>query len=117
MKTKQGSGKRKRRFIESERIGHVEAYLSSEESMSAYCRRTGIGLSTLHRWLADHKGDSGPEPVSQIIPVKVQPHEQSKLQSSSSMIVKLDCGIEVKAGVESFGYLYRQIKLIAQEGL
>ena len=47
--------------IEKEEL--IRSYRDSGKTKKAWCKETGVGLSTLHRWLGQNKSPLNPQPL------------------------------------------------------
>jgi len=57
------------RKTEIEKAELIRSYRDSGKTKKAWCKETGVGLSTLHRWLCQDKSPMNPQPLQNWISV------------------------------------------------
>lgn len=56
-------------FTEIEKEELLRSYHDSGKTKKAWCEETGVGLSTLHRWLYQNKSPMNPQPLQNWVSV------------------------------------------------
>ena len=56
-------------FTDVEKAALLKSYHDSGKTKKAWCKETGVGLSTLHRWLRQDKSPMNPQPLQNWISV------------------------------------------------
>lgn len=56
-------------FTDVEKAALLKSYHDSGKTKKAWCKETGVGLSTLHRWLHQDQSPMNPQPLPNWISV------------------------------------------------